>query len=422
MGSTLNRVVAAGLCAALATTACGSASTSSVEAGTGAPTDPASPDARGSATTIDATTTAATATDSTGAPGSGDSIASTPETTTTDVPLEPRSMTMAFTGDVLPHSPLWRGAAENAGGNGYDFFPMFAPIAPTVSAADLAVCHLETPIVPVGEELSTDPLYGVPPEVVSAMARAGYDRCSTASNHVLDRRVAGIDRTIEVLAENGMGQSGMARNELEAVPAVFDVNGISISHLSYTYGTNGLPIPAGEPWRTNLIEPARIIQDAQSARDLGADVVVVSMHWGTEGVTAPDDQQVAIADAITAGGAIDLVVGHHAHVLQPIEQVNGVWVAYGLGNVLSNHPAASQWPPETQDAAVVEFDVDIDSAGVVTISAPRVVPTWVDKPNGWVIRDVLADLASDTLDESRRQLLQASLDRTSSVLGDYVTR
>ncbi len=203
----------------------------------------------------------------------------------------PPSVTMSFTGDTLPHSPLWRRANEYTGGTGYDFFPMFADVAPTISRADVATCHLETPIAPAGEEFTTDPLYGVPPQIVSAMAKAGYDRCSTASNHVLDRGVGGVDRTVEVLLENGMGQAGMARDELESLPEVFDVDGVRIGHLSYTYGTNGIPVPTAEPWRTNLIDPVRIIRDANSARDLGADVVVVSMHWGTEKVTEPNEQQ-----------------------------------------------------------------------------------------------------------------------------------
>src|SRR6056297_443949 len=112
---------------------------------------------------------------------------------------------------------------------------MFDDIAPVIEQADLAVCHLETPIAPVGEEFSTDALYGVPPEIVSAMAGAGFDRCSTASNHALDRYGRGVDRTIEVLEVNGMGQSGMARNEAESLPSVFVVGGVAMSHLSYTY-------------------------------------------------------------------------------------------------------------------------------------------------------------------------------------------
>ena len=348
---------------------------------------------------------------------------SMPAPTTTGPPFPTgavRSVTMSFTGDTLPHSPLWRRAEEYTGGTGYDFFPMFADIAPTISGADIATCHLETPIAPVGEEFSTDPLYGVPPEIVTAMARAGYDRCSTASNHVLDRGVAGIDRTVEVLLENGLGQAGMARDELEALPEVFDVSEVRIAHLSYTYGTNGIPVPTAEPWRTNLIDPVRIIRDANSARDLGADVVVVSMHWGKEKVTEPNDQQLTVADELTSSGAIDLIVGHHAHVVQPIQEVNGVWVAYGIGNILSNLPVNDAWPDSSQDAAIVEFEIEVDEVGNVSIGPPTVVPTWVDKGNGWVIRAVDAELARTDLGPARRAELQASLDRTAAVLGEYI--
>jgi len=345
-----------------------------------------------------------------------------PETTSASSESAPmRTVTLSFTGDTLAHSPLWRRAKEYTGGTGYDFFPMFADIAPTISRADLSTCHLETPIAPAGEDFSTDPLYGVPPEIVTAMARAGYDRCSTASNHVLDRGVGGIDRTVEVLVENGMGQAGMARNELESLPSVFDVNGVRIGHLSYTYDTNGIPIPRAEPWRTNLIDPVRIVRDANSARDLGAEVVVVSMHWGTEREAEPNEQQLAVADEITASGAIDLVIGHHAHVVQPIEQINGVWVAYGIGNILSNLPVSDYWPASSQDAVILEVQLDVDAGGVVSVARPNVIPTWVDKQNGWVINDVAAQLGRDDLPPSKRDDLQRSLERTAAVLGDYIT-
>ena len=365
------------------------------------------------------TTAAATVTSisTTGAADDG-TVPTTAEVTTTTEPV--REVTMSFTGDTLPHSPLWRQANETAGGTGYDFFPMFADIAPTISRADVAICHLETPIAPVGEGFTTDPVYGVPPQIVGAMAKAGYDRCSTAGNHVLDRGVGGIDRTVEVLLENGMGQAGMARNELESLPDVFEVEGVRIGHLSYTYATNGISIPNGEPWRTNLIDPVRIIHDANSARELGAEVVVVSLHWGTEKKTAPNEQQLAVAEQLTASGAIDLIVGHHAHVVQPIQEINGVWVAYGIGNILSNLPVNDEWPPSSQDAVIVEFDIAVDAAGNVRVARPAVIPTWVDRRNGWVIRDVTAELARNDLDPGRRTELRASLDRTTAVLGDYV--
>ncbi|MEM1335852.1 MAG: CapA family protein, partial [Actinomycetota bacterium] len=288
----------------------------------------------------------------------------------------PRSFTLLAGGEILPHSPLWRGAAANAGGTGgYDFTPMLAPIADRVEAADLSICHLETPIAPEGEEFSTDPLYGVPPQIADAIAAAGFDRCSTASNHVLDRYPRGVDRTVDVLEAAGVAQSGMARFPAEIEPSLVDVDGVAVSHLAYTYGTNGIPPPADQPWRTRLLSAEQIIADAQAAHDLGAEFVVVSVHWGTEKQAAPDDQQVLIAEQITATGLVDLVIGHHAHVLQPIALVNGVWVVYGLGNLLSNHPVADHWPASTQDGALVEFEVSIDGDATLLVGRPNVIPT-----------------------------------------------
>ncbi len=333
-----------------------------------------------------------------------------------------RSARLSFTGDTLAHSPLWHQAQRNAGGgggDGYDFFPMFTDIAGVLSSTDLAVCHLETPIAPDGEEFTTDPLYGVPPQIAEAMALAGYDRCSTASNHILDRYARGIDRTIDVLEQNGIGQSGSARNELESMPAVFEVNGIPMSHLSYTSATNGIPVPSDEPWRTNLIDSARIVRDAQVARDLGAEFVMASLHWGTEKVTEPNEQQIAVANEVTASGAVDLIIGHHAHVVQPMAQVNGVWVAYGLGNILSNLPVNDSWPASSQDAVILEVDVRVGPHGDVEVDRPTVRPTWVDKDDGWVIRDVDARLGRNDLSGGQRSRLEQSRERTALVLGEF---
>ncbi len=142
---------------------------------------------------------------------------------------------MAFTGDTLVHSPLWRRAAFNAAGSGYDFRPMLERLRPVLEPVDLAVCHLETPIAPEGEALSTAPIYGVPAEIADALVAAGYDRCSTASNHALDRGTAGIDRTVGTLESVGIEQSGMARTPEEIAPRLFDVAGVAVTHLSYTF-------------------------------------------------------------------------------------------------------------------------------------------------------------------------------------------
>jgi poly-gamma-glutamate synthesis protein (capsule biosynthesis protein) len=285
---------------------------------------------------------------------------------------------------------------------------------------DLAVCHLETPIAPEGEELSTAPIYGVPAEVADALAHAGYDRCSTASNHALDRGTAGIDRTVGALESVGIEQSGMARTPEEIAPRLFDVAGVAVTHLSYTFSYNGIRTPPGEEWRSALIDPLRIIGDAGEARRLGAEIVIVSLHWGVEGRTEPSEWQRQVAEEVTASGAIDLIVGHHAHVLQPVEQVNGTWVMFGLGNVLSNMPTGDQWPAASQDGAVAVVEFTIAADGSRAVAAPVLHPTWVDKNAGFVVRLVAADLAGSDIDETTRLRLEASLDRTRQVVGPFV--
>ena len=152
---------------------------------------------------------------------------------------------MAFTGDTLVHSPLWRRAALNAAGTGYDFRPMLDRLLALLEPVDLAVCHLETPIAPEGEELSTAPTDGVPAEIADAIVAAGYDRCSTASNHTLDRGTEGIDRTVGTLESVGIEQSGMARTPEEIAPRLFDVAGVAVTHQPYTYSYNGIRPPPG---------------------------------------------------------------------------------------------------------------------------------------------------------------------------------
>ena len=258
-------------------------------------------------------------------------------------------------------------------------------------------------------------------QIAPAIAAAGYDRCSTASNHSLDRGTAGIDATVNALEAAGVGQSGMARRPEEVLPAPLTVNGVRIAHLSYTFSFNGLPPIPGEPWRSNLIDPERVIADARAVRELGAEAVIVSFHWGVERGVQPTTEQRRVAEAVTASGAVNLIVGHHAHVLQPIEQVNGVWVIWGMGNVLSDHPTSSTWPAQSQDAAVFTTALQRNDDGSITVDRPVVYPTWCDTEAGYRIR--LTSEADDPLamiNDSVRAQLRISRERTAAVLGNYL--
>lgn len=338
--------------------------------------------------------------------------------TTTSTLLAPIELTFAFTGDTLVHSPLWAAAATNgeASGSAFDFRPMFADVRRVISAADFAICHLETPFAPPGVELSTMPKYQVPTEVAAALADAGYDRCSTASNHTMDGGVASIDHTVAALADVGISQTGMARTPEEIEPTVIDVGGLAVSHLSYTIHFNGMSLPADEPWRSARVDIDRILADAATARELGAGFVIVSMHWGNEGSARPNPQQKEWSQRMAESGLIDIVVGSHPHVLQPIVKIADMWVLNSLGNFISAMPTGDKWPASTQDGAIVLVDVTQRHDGSVEVHRPRVVATWVDREAGYVVRDVRSWLA-DHPDDVR---VRESLERTLKTMGDFV--
>jgi len=341
-----------------------------------------------------------------------------PADTTTVVPA-PVSMSLAFAGDILIHSQVWKAATVNAGGSGYDFTPMFARVKPLIEGVDLAICHLEVPLVALGEKPTTNPLYSAPTEVAWAIKAMGFDRCSNASNHSYDKGVTGIDATLNEFDALGLGHAGMARTPEEIEPTVFDVKGIKVTHLSYTFGFNDIAAPNGETWRSALIDPNRIIADAQKARDMGARVVIVSMHWGRENQTDLSDFQLINSDAITKSGLIDLVIGHHAHVVQKIEQVNGVWTIFGLSNLISYLPTTDAFSPNTQDGMIVTTNITLNPDGSVVVDKPVVYPTWVDKKNGVVVRPILSDLTDPTVPDDIKAELNVSLERTRAVVGDF---
>jgi len=168
-------------------------------------------------------------------------------------------------GDVLAHrSVVDRARAYGVrSGRPYDFGPMFAAIRPLVSAADLAVCHLETPLSPTGRNLSGYPRFNAPPQLAAAIGAAGYDACSVASNHAMDQGVQGVAGTLAVLDKAGLRHAGTGRTPREARPRILAVRGVRVALLSYTYGLNGFRLPRGRPWLVNLIRPGRILADAR---------------------------------------------------------------------------------------------------------------------------------------------------------------
>ncbi|NIR36186.1 MAG: CapA family protein, partial [Actinobacteria bacterium] len=231
-------------------------------------------------------------------------------------------------------------AADANAVDGWDFRPLFDEVRPILSAADVAICHLETPLSRDDTRLSGYPIFNAPRALAEGALDAGYDGCSTASNHSFDQGSDGVLATIEVMEEVGLPQSGMALSEeADLRPILYDANGITVAHISATYSLNGFAMPADRQYLVDLIEPAAIIEEAGLAKEAGAEFVVVSLHWGNEYQHTPSGAQEQWLSEILPSEEVDLIIGHHAHVVQPIDKVGDEWVVFGLGNFLSNQSA-----------------------------------------------------------------------------------
>lgn len=317
-------------------------------------------------------------------------------------PLQPVQFTVVAAGDVLPHSPVVSSAKT---GSGYDFTRLMAPVEPYIAGADLALCHMEVPVVPAGVAPSGYPLFGSPPEMVRDLSKVGWDGCSTASNHSVDRKFAGVESTLDTMDKYGMGHAGTARSEDEAAHTqmyeiVEGARTIKVAHISFAYGLNGLPKPSGKPWSVNTFDAnaadaTPIIAAAQKARDQGADVVLASVHCCVEYRTEPTAAQRSLAKKIAASGLVDLYIGHHAHVPQPIEKLpggphgDGMWTAFGLGNFLSNQYAECCTANSTSGVLLTAtFDVGVEGKVDVSVEWTGVTVDRGDRHTMHVLTDV----------------------------------
>ena len=322
-------------------------------------------------------------------------------------------LTVVAAGDLLVHPKLSDQAGADArttGRGGYDFTKILAAVRPRVSRADLAICHLETPLADPNGPFTGYPLFSVPPQLADAAAATGFDTCSTASNHTLDTGTEGIRRTLDNLDRVGIRHAGSARTPQEAAtPTILDVGGVKVAQLSYALSFNGLERPAGQRWVANLIDPEQILAEAHRAREHGAEIVILSMHWGTEYENEPNADQRDLSPRLLESPDIDLIVGHHVHVVQPFERIGTKWVAYGMGNLTARFDDGK--PENTQDAVIPEFTFDRVGPGRWQVSKVSVLPTWMEYQPAARVVDLPAALADPRLPADRRATYQRAQQR-----------
>ena len=288
----------------------------------------------------------------------------------------PERFTVAASGDFLIHSPVAAQALADGNGRRYDFAPMFNSIRARIAGADLALCHVETPLVP--GPVQGYPSFRTPPGLARSIKVVGWDACSTASNHSLDAASYGVRTTLDALDRAGLRHTGTARSPRERrQPTILTVKGSQIAFLSYTAVTNGQPTP--NPWTVNFADAGAILAEARRARRRGADTAIVNLHWGDEYVHDISPSQLALAKRLTDSPDIAAIVGQHAHVVQPIRWINGKPVVFGEGNLVSNQTAAC-CPAESQDGLIALLDFAAED-GRVKARRVRYVPTYVRHPD-----------------------------------------
>ena len=288
-----------------------------------------------------------------------------------------QTIRLTFVGDAMQHGPQIRAARTTDGT--YDYSACFTHLAGDIADADFAVVNLECPLG--GKPYSGYPNFSAPDEFATALRDAGFDFFATANNHCLDRRDAGLKRTIRRLDELKMPHAGTylnaaARDTL--CPQMVDVNGIRMAIMSYTYGTNGIGVQGKVV--VDYINRDRIAADIARARQLQADVICVCMHWGIEYKMLPVEAQRSLADFLVEQG-VDLIIGSHPHVVEPMEIRHSdkwnkdVLVVYSLGNFISNQNGT-----DSRGGALVKASLNRDYLGKVRLESAGYRLFFCQKP------------------------------------------
>ena len=252
-------------------------------------------------------------------------------------------ISMSVVGDIMCHNSQYTDAYNSATGT-YDFSYVFENIKDYISSADIAVGNLETTFAGKEKGYSNYPRFNTPEQLATNLKDLGIDVLSTANNHSMDTNYTGLVSTLKYLDDAGishMGTYASAQDQNKIL--IKDVNGIKIAFLAFTYGTNGIPVPADKTYCINLIDEDLILKQLDLAKKENPDLICVNMHWGNEYQLKQNDTQKKLADLLFKNG-VDVILGSHPHVLQPMEKqtitlddgtTKDCFVIYSLGNFIS---------------------------------------------------------------------------------------
>ena len=300
--------------------------------------------------------------------------------TSTTVKKEPVTIHMSVIGDIMSHSTNFKNAYDSDSKK-YDFSNVFKNIEDYIKDADISIGNLETTFSGEKRGYSGYPTFNTPDELATNLKDLGIDILSTANNHCMDKSYSGLVRTLDILDEVKIEHAGTSRSEDEQNKIIIkDVSGIKIAFLSYTYGTNGITVPADKKYAVNMIDKELIKKHINLAKEQKVDLICVNMHWGIEYKLKQNKEQEELADFLFENG-VDCIFGSHPHVLEPMEKrtitledgtTKDGFVIYSLGNFMSGQIYAN-----TKSTVILDLQVTKNSDNKISIDSVKYVPIYL---------------------------------------------
>lgn len=265
--------------------------------------------------------------------------------------IEETTLTLTAVGDALIHSAVYYDARTSNGS--YDFKPMFSNVKSLFQSYDLAFYNQETVLGGTQLGLSSYPRFNSPYEVGDAFMDMGFNLVNLATNHTLDRGRSAISNQLAYWGkQEGVITAGSyVSEEMRQNPIILEKNNITYTLLGYTTVNNGLSISSDYGYMYNYYNATQVKEDIERVRDK-VDLLIVSMHWGEEYTHTPTESQKQIAEYLASLG-VDIIIGTHPHVLQPIDFIGDTMVIYSLGNFISAQT------PENDNARLIGLKADV---------------------------------------------------------------
>lgn len=345
------------------------------------------------------------------------------------------NITMSVIGDIMCHDSQYKDAYVKESDT-YDFSYVFSDIQKHIQTADIAVGNLETTFAGKERGYSNYPTFNTPEQLAYNLKTLGIDVLSTANNHSLDKGYKGIVSTLDFLDNAGIAHTGTYRTEEEQNQIlVQNVQGITIAFLSFTYGTNGIPVPSGKDYCVNLIDEDLILKQINLAKEQNPDMICVFMHWGVEYQTKQNKTQENLADLLFKNG-VDVILGGHPHVLQPMEKreitledgtTKDGFIIYSLGNFISGQNKLPR-----QSSAILDLGITKNGeTGKISIDEVTYTPIYMYRgPAGKLQRYKVLDIESNiqkfddgtdtSLGKTTYNTMQQALSDIRKILGDEI--